>query len=66
MKHKFTESFETYLHSSYRSYLSNKETSIDRDFILELFGGLENFKFYHNERRWIYKGVIDKIDKMDD
>ena len=66
VKHKFTESFETYLHSSYRSYLSNKETSIDRDFILELFGGLENFKFYHNERRLIYEGVIDTIDKMDD
>jgi putative transposase len=66
VKHKFTESFETYLHSSYRSYLSNKETSIDRDFILELFGGLENFKLYHDERRFIYEGVIDTIDKMDD
>jgi REP element-mobilizing transposase RayT len=65
VKHKFTESFETYLHSSYRSYLSNKETNIDRDFILELFGGLENFKVYHNERRLVYEGVIDMIDKMD-
>jgi putative transposase len=46
--------------------LSNKETSIDRDFILGLFGGLENFKFYHDERRLIYEGVIDSIDKMDD
>ena len=66
VKHKFTKSFESYLHSSYRSYLSNKETSIDRDFILELFGGLENFKFYHDERRLVYEGVIDAIDKMDD
>jgi putative transposase len=66
VKHKFTKSFETYLHSSYRSYLSNKETSIDRDFILELFGGIDNFKFYHDERRLIYEGVIDIIDKIDD
>ncbi|WP_426062884.1 transposase [Flavobacterium sp. DSP2-3-1] len=66
VKHKFTESFETYLNSSYRSYLSNKETSIERDFILELFGGLENFKFYHNERRLVYKCIIDAIDKMDE
>jgi putative transposase len=66
VKHKFTKSFETYLHSSYRSFLSNKETSIDRDFILELFGGLENFKFYHDERRLIYEGLIDVIDKMDE
>ena len=66
VKHKFTESFETYLNSSYRSYLSNKETSIERDFILELFGDLENFKFYHNERRLVYKCIIDAIDKMDE
>ncbi|MBA4318341.1 MAG: transposase [Flavobacterium sp.] len=66
VKHKFTKSFETYLQSSYRSFLSNKETSIDRDFILELFGGLENFKFYHDERRLTYEGLIDVIDKMDE
>jgi len=66
VKHQFTESFETYLHSSYRSYLSNKKTSIDRDFTLELFGGLENFKFYHDERRLIYEGLLGTIDKMDE
>lgn len=65
VKHNFTKSFETYLHSSYRSYISDKETSLDRDFILELFGGLKNFKFYHDERRLVYKGVVDEIDKMD-
>lgn len=65
VKHKFTKSFETYLHSSYRSYLSIKETSIDRDFILGLYGGLENFKFYHDEKRLVYEGIIDAIDKMD-
>jgi len=65
VKHNFTKSFEAYLHSSYRSFMSNKETSIDRDFILELFGGVENFKFYHDERRLVYEGVIDIIDKMD-
>lgn len=66
VKHKFTKSFETYLHSSYRSFVSNKETSIDRDYILELFGGIDNFKFYHDERRLIYVGIIDAIDKMDE
>lgn len=65
VKHKFTKSFETYLHSSYRSFMSNKETSIDRDFILGLFGGLESFKFYHYEQRLVYEGIIDAIDKMD-
>ncbi|WP_268848700.1 transposase [Flavobacterium aestivum] len=65
VKHNFTKSFDTYLHSSYRSFMSDKETSIDRDFILELFGGLENFKFYHDEKRLVYEGVIDIIDKID-
>ncbi|MBF4471874.1 transposase [Flavobacterium sp. HJJ] len=65
VKHNFTKSFEAYLHSSYRSFMSSKETSIDRDFILKLFGGLENFKFYHDERRLVYEGVVDTIDKMD-
>jgi len=66
IKHKFTKSFETYLHSSYRSFILNKETNIDRDFILRLFEGLDNFKFYHYKRRLVYEGVMDTIDKMDD
>jgi putative transposase len=65
VKHKFDKSFEKYLHSSYRFFVSNKETSIDKEFILELFGGIDNFKFCHDERRLVYKGIIDTIDKMD-
>jgi putative transposase len=66
VKHKFTKSFETYLHSSYRSLISDKETSLDRNFVLLLFGGLENFKFYHDERRLVYDGIIDIVAKMDE
>lgn len=66
VKHKFSERFETYLHSSYRSYLSNNLTSIDRDFILNLFDGLENFKVCHNERRIVYEGVIQNINLVDE
>ncbi|WP_394773657.1 hypothetical protein [Flavobacterium sp.] len=66
VKHKFTEKFETYLHSSYRSYLSELTTSIDRDFILNLFGGLENFKFCHDERRIVYQGLVNDICLMDE
>ncbi|RKR09632.1 transposase IS200 family protein [Flavobacterium sp. 90] len=66
VKHKFSERFETYLHSSYRSFLSDKLTSIDRDFIVNLFGGLENFKFCHDERRLLYEGVINDINLSDE
>ncbi|WP_223679415.1 hypothetical protein [Flavobacterium hibisci] len=66
VKHKFTERFETYLHSSYRAYLSAKSTSLDREFILGLFNDLDNFKFCHNERRIVYDGVINEIDLQDE
>ncbi|PAM92053.1 hypothetical protein B4N84_24880 [Flavobacterium sp. IR1] len=66
IKHKFAKCFETYLHSSYRSYLSVKPTSIDREFILNLFGDLENFKFCHDEKKLIYEGVINDIDLIDE
>lgn len=66
VKHKFSNDFDSYLHSSYRSYLSDKLSNIDREFVLELFDGLENFKFYHDERRIVYEGVVNEIDKMDE
>ncbi len=66
VKHKFSNDFDSYLHSSYRSYLSDKLSNIDREFVLELFEGLENFKFYHDERRIVYEGVVNDIDMMDE
>ncbi|MFB9062850.1 transposase [Flavobacterium branchiarum] len=66
VKHKFTKNFESYSHSSYRSYLSDKLSNVDRNYILELFDGLENFKFCHDERRIVYEGVIGDVDKMDE
>lgn len=66
VKHKFTKNFESYSHSSYRSYLSDKLSNVDRNHILELFDGLENFKFCHDERRIVYEGVIGDVDKMDE
>ncbi|MFH6998376.1 transposase [Flavobacterium sp. FlaQc-57] len=66
VKHKFSEYFETYLHSSYRSFLSDKSTSIDRDYIINLFEGLKNFKFCHDERRIVYEGIMNDIYLMDE
>jgi REP element-mobilizing transposase RayT len=65
VKHKFSDNFETYLHSSYRAYFLNKETNVERNFILELFGGIENFRFHHDESRIKYEGIIDEIDRFD-
>ena len=51
LKHKFTEDFRKYKHSSYRSYSSNSMTKLDREFILSLFDGLENFEYCHLSRQ---------------
>jgi REP element-mobilizing transposase RayT len=49
-KHHLDLKFEDYKYSSYQSYLSNKETKIEREKVLNLFGGIENFIFYHNQK----------------
>lgn len=48
--HGFIERHENYSYSSYRSQLSTKETLLNRDFVLGLFDGKENFKFCHQQR----------------
>ncbi len=65
VKHKFSKDFQSYRHSSCRSYLSDKQSSIDREFILELFNDLENFIFCHDEKKLIYEGVLNDIDLLD-
>ncbi|UWY29749.1 transposase [Flavobacterium sp. TR2] len=66
VKHKFSKDFQSYRHSSYRSYLSDRERSIDRRFVVGLFGDLENFIFCHDERGLIYEGIINEINVQDE
>jgi hypothetical protein len=49
VKHKSTKSFKTYLHSSYRSYLSNKESNIDK-FYSRIVWRQTILKGYHDEK----------------
>lgn len=65
LKHKFTDDFSIYKHSSYQTYLSEKDTNIKRAYIFDLFGGKENFIFHHNENQIKFEGLIDEIDKFD-
>lgn len=46
-KHGFTNNFAHYPHSSYRSYLSDKETLLEREAGLDLFGGKQEFIAQH-------------------
>lgn len=65
LKHKFSGVFEKYKHSSYQSYLADKETNLEKEYVFELFGGKENFIFYHNESQLKYNGLIDQINNYD-
>lgn len=56
VKQEFTDNFEDYEFSSYRSILSNKPTKLKRLEVLEMFDDKENFKASHKLR------VIDKFD----
>ena len=49
-KHHFDINFKDYRFSSYQGFLSDKETKIERNEVLELFGDFENFIFCHNQK----------------
>jgi putative transposase len=47
MKHKFTDDFRSYANSSYQSYLTEQSSLLQRQEVLEWFGGKDAFRFYH-------------------
>lgn len=49
-KHHLDLNYKEYKYSSYQAMISEKETKIEREEVLKLFGGLENFVFCHNEK----------------
>ncbi|MBD0723587.1 hypothetical protein B6A10_00170 [Flavobacterium sp. L1I52] len=52
-KHHLDANFKEYKFSSYQAFISNKETRIKREEVLDLFGGIENFIFCHNQKNEI-------------
>ncbi len=49
-KHHLDLKFEEFKYSSYQSFLSQKETKLEREEVLNLFGGIENFILCHNQK----------------
>lgn len=46
--HSVSKDIEDWQFSSYQAIISNKETIIKRDKVIELFGDMKNFKYCHN------------------
>lgn len=51
VKHGFTKNPDIWKFSSYRGYLTDRETLIQRESIIELFGGINNFLIYHDRKK---------------
>ena len=56
--HGITNSFTSWKYSSYNAILSEKPTSIDRDFVLSVFGDKEEFIAFHQDNK--IKPGLDK------
>lgn len=56
--HKFSQHIVEYPWTSYGTVISTKKTKLQRDKVIEAFGDLENFKYYHT--------VIQNLDEIED
>lgn len=65
VKHNFIDNFTEYKHSSYKRYFNENNFNIEKDFIIKLFDGLENFKFQHQEKKIQYDEIIKSIEEID-
>ena len=48
VKHGIKSDFKTYDYSSYKALLSAKPTKLNRNLVMEIFGGKPEFIEYHN------------------
>lgn len=49
IKHGFTSHIEEYPYSSFHSFLNDDGSFLNKDKVLELFGGIDNFRAAHEE-----------------
>jgi len=50
--HHITDDYRTYEFSSYRAYLSEQPTLIEKNEVLEFFGDKQNFIYYHQLKHY--------------
>jgi putative transposase len=47
--HRFVKALGIWPHTSYKIFLSNGPTKLERDYVLDMFGGLNQFIKYHEQ-----------------
>jgi REP element-mobilizing transposase RayT len=60
VKHKFSDNFKEYKYSSYQAYISEKPTSIEKEYVMSLFGDKTNFEYWHDlNKLYLEDKIID-------
>ncbi len=54
LKHGYVRKPESWIFSSYNAYFDNRNTLVNREKVLRLFGGMENFEIYHDLKKAEY------------
>ncbi len=63
-KHEIDSNFKNYAYSSYRAYISEKPSLLDREEVLGYFDNKENFIFCHQSRKIKYD-LLKEIEEID-
>lgn len=65
VNHGFVKNLGDYAYSSYNSILSNSVTNLDKNAVLNLFGGVENFQYCHKIRKIKNQEKLKEIESID-
>ena len=65
VNHKLINNYEKYPYSSYQAILSEKETKISRNEVLEIFDGRENFIKFHKNRENLSGIYLKELEDSD-
>lgn len=63
--HGIANDYKSYLHSSYKSIVSKKKTSLKRKEVVKLFDDLENLEYVHESRK-MNEELLNLIISEDD
>ena len=61
MKHGLSDDFRNYRYSSYKAYTSANKTNVSCEYVVSLFGDIDNFEYWHNTNRLNLEDQIDDI-----
>jgi REP element-mobilizing transposase RayT len=64
-KHGFSDDFKNYKHSSYKSIISEDQTKLKRQEVIDFFDDIENFNYWHSLKEIKLQGELKEIEEID-